>query len=201
MLDTFKDGFPMEPLYWFQVLEVCEMRDTTSIIGDCLAEVRRAFRNARTGGQPDSAAEEYDRLTHGMIERIANLSEDQRRVIIAKISRAESGFLLGIALSAAIWSVRENSHRGLRFGLLALIFEDLTEDYRETLMMLCLLDNSSRRLGVNLEEIYAPLQCYASEEVRELFKGYLTEGSRDISAMGYVEGVDKGGEFTYLRTF
>ena len=177
------------------------MSKSESIVGTCLKEVRKSHRKTRRSGIQSFRVREYDRITQEMLNQFMDLPEATRREISENLTREESGLLLGIAMGAAIWSIREEDPRRLKFGLIALILENCAEDYRETLMMLCLLDNSAKKLGIQIDDYYSQLRSYASANIRELFDSYLKMSPRDISAMGFVEAEDESGGFTYKRTW
>lgn len=167
----------------------------STIVRDCLREIeglRRQFR-----GQPDEIRPRYRRLTEGMLVEFIELTPEQRVSFWNSVAREESGLLLGVARSAATSSVTEESPDRLRWGLLGLLAENQRQDFRETLIELTLLDNSARRLGGQLEEVFESVKPYASDEMRQLVESYFKEGDRHLTAMGYIETTDETGRFTY----
>lgn len=170
-----------------------------SLVSDCLREIETVRQQFR--GQPNEIRPRYRQLTEEMLKELTVMSKEERESLFSAMSRDESGLLLGISRSAATASVAESDGDRLYWGLLTLVMENQKQDYRETLMELTLLDNSARKLGLQLEDVFEQLKEYASEATRELFETYFREGSRHISAMGYVEAVDKNGRFTYERTW
>lgn len=170
-----------------------------SLVSDCLRKIESVRQQFR--GQPKEIRPRYRQLTEEMLKAFTQMSTQEREGLSSAISRDESGLLLGISRSAATASVAENDADRLYWGLLALVMENQKQDYRETLMELTLLDNSARKLGLQLEEVFEQVKEYALEATSELFETYFREGSRHLSAMGYVESVDKNGRFTYERTW
>lgn len=163
-------------------------------IRECVAEIRK-LRNTNL----KEAATKGKLLVQEMLRRVCDLSEPERRDLVSSLARDETGLLFGIALGSAIDAVRQNQPAFLRDGLLALLIEDRREDYRQTVIHLCLLNHSANRIGVDLRCIYNQLRLWASREMASLVENWLREGSKDISMMGYSEGVAKDGTFTYLR--
>lgn len=172
---------------------------STSPLSNCLEAVENVSRTFR--GQPIEIKTRNWDIVNQMAQQILSLKEIERISLLKTISRDESGLLFGIARSAAEDSVIENNPSKLRLGLLALIFENLTEDYRESLMRLCLLDHSAKKLGILLEDLFDDVRASASEKVITLFDTYFREGERNIEAMGFVEDVDRNGDFTYTKTW
>lgn len=172
----------------------------TPLVLQCLTEVQRVFREAKKTGKREDARLRYRELTENMLLSVARMNDDERDRLMSGITREESGLLFGIAMSAAVWAVRESAPERLRFGVLALLVENKTEDFRETLMHLCLLNHSAEKLGVNLEPVYREVRPVASPETAELLDSYFREGERNISAMGYEEIMEKDG-FGYRRTW
>lgn len=167
-------------------------------ISACLADVKHALKRAKEHGAQSEGRAQYRALTERMLDEVSHMPPAERIRVIEQLTRDESGLLFGIATSAAIWSVRESMPERLRYGLLALLFENQREDFRETLMRLCLLQHSADKLGVDLQKLFLDVQEFASPEMRTLFESYFDEGERDISAMGYEE-FDDGEGFGYRR--
>jgi len=82
---------------------------------------------------------------------------------------------------------------------MALLVEDGRCDTRETLIELTLLDNSARKLGVELSDVYQTAVMFATEKMTSLMDLYFREGDRRLTAMGYVESTDKAGRFRYVQ--
>jgi hypothetical protein len=133
-----------------------------------------------------------------MLLNASSLDPKERIALMNQITRDESGLLFGIAMSAAIWSVRESAAGRLSFGLLALILENRREDWRETLMHLCVLNHSANKLGVDLSRTYLEVRKLATPETAALMDAYFQSGERDLAAMGYIEFEDGDG-FGYRR--
>ena len=170
-----------------------------TLVTDCLKkveEVRRQFR-----GQPDEIRPRYRQLTEAMLVQFTQLVPEERLAFWSSLSREDSGLLLGITRSAATSSVEEQSADRLRWGLLAILAENQRIDYRETLIELTLLDNSARKLQVALEDIFASLKTYGTDETQALIESYFAEGDRSLRAMGYIEAKDKAGRFTYEQAW
>ena len=170
-----------------------------TLVTECLKEVEKVRRLFR--GQADEIRPRYRQLTEAMLVRFTQLSPEDRLAFWNSLSREDSGLLLGIARSAATSSVEERNADRLRWGLLALLAENQRSGYRETLIELTLLDNSARKLRISLEDTFAPLKTYGTDETRALIESYFAEGDRRLAAMGYVEAKDKAGRFIYKQAW
>ncbi|MGA2497270.1 MAG: hypothetical protein ABSH20_05990 [Tepidisphaeraceae bacterium] len=137
-------------------------------------------------------------LGERMLDEAIALPESTRHALMHDLTPEDSTLLLGIASGKAVCAVREGTPDELRYGLIALILEDRRHDWRETLRLLCLLNHSAGKLGVNLEAIYQGLKPLASTETAHLISGYFEGGERDIRAMGYKEDTSPDG-FIYTR--
>ncbi len=138
-------------------------------------------------------------LGEQMLDEAIALPESTRNALMHGLTPEDSTLLLGMASGKAVCAVRDGAPEELRYGLIALVLEDRRQDWRETLRMLCLLNHSAGKLGVNLEAIYQSLKPLASTETARLMSGYFEGGERDIRAMGYKEDTSPDG-FIYTRT-
>ena len=172
---------------------------TTSPVSNCLDAVKNVHQTLKNN--PTEMEIQYWVLIDNMVSHVMHMEESERLSLIETISRDESGLLFGAARSGSVDAVLRSDPFKLQLGLLALIIENLNEDYRESLMELCLLDHSAHKLGVVLDDMFDDVRAYASEKVESLFDTYLREGERNIEAMGFVEDVDRHGDFTYTRTW
>lgn len=170
-----------------------------TVISDYLYKIRALAREAKKAGRSGGAGSLGYALTTEMLRAALALSREDRSLMMRGLTREESGYLLGIAFSSAVDAVRERKAELLNEGLTAVILEDRKEDWRETLMMLCLLHNSAKKLGTDLRDIYATVKHYATEEMVQLIESYLDDGEKHVESMGYVEEEGLDG-FTYRRT-
>lgn len=170
-----------------------------TFVAECLKEfyaIRKKFR-----GQPNEIRPRYWQLTESMMLRFKRLSVEERKGFFNTLTKDETILLFGIARGAATESVIEQNDKRLYWGLLALVMENQTRDYRESLIELTLLDHSAKKIGTQLEAVFEQVKGFASEKTIKLFETYFREGIRDASAMGYVESLDKDGEFTYKQSW
>jgi hypothetical protein len=170
------------------------------LILDCLSEIQRLAQDAKKRGDIRDIASRGYELSQNMLDQITSLNAIELVELVNNLSRVESGFLQGIARSMAIKSVREANSGDLRYGIIALVIEDRRDDWRETLVKLCLLNHSAEKLGANLESIYLSVRFLATPETALLIDSYFKSGERDIHAMGYREDTSSEG-FTYTRTW
>lgn len=120
----------------------------------------------------------------------------------ADLTRDHIDALRGYAERMASLAVRTNSPRLVGLGAQALGLIAELSDYREDLLVFCLLWNASERLGVDLASLASanlnPV-CSGGLSRLEAF-GHRSPKDRSLAAMGYVEGQDDGG-FRYVRTW
>lgn len=168
--------------------------DNINPLGKCLSEVRALSRGDKAEGERRGK-----QLSKQMLTEILALSEADRRALRSTLTRDEVGFLFGIAFSCAQDCVRGWSATDLTDGLLALIIEDKQEDFRRTLMHLCLLNHTAVKLGSDLQMVYEQLRVHAFPEMASFLDNWFHEGTKDIGMMGYAEGFSKDGRYTYTR--
>lgn len=170
-----------------------------SLITDYLRQIRSVQRTHRAAGDTAGAVAAYDQLIGEMLIKFGKATELEREGIRSAMTREGSGFLLGAAEGAATWAIRENDGSRIRIGLASLLIENLKEDYRETLIGLTLLHNTSRRLATDLKQCYADVRHLGTSEGIALFDSYFDAGGKTLDEMGYHETVNKDGDFCYSR--
>lgn len=126
-------------------------------------------------------------LCEQMLDTICAMSPSERDVLISSLTMDESSFLHSIALSMATSARRKRCASAVRFGLLAMLFENLRDDYRRTLAKLALLTRSAEESGIPIEGLFDEVREYGSPETVRLCDGYFKGGSRDIRAYGWTE--------------
>lgn len=167
-------------------------------LSKCLLDVECMIRKEKRSGTPDCIPEQYWEFVTRMFLDICAMTAEERERIMLGTSRAESGLLFGIAMGAAAWAVRERSPLKLRLGLLALILENGSEDYRESVRRLCVLNDSASRIGIDLQSLYFNVRQFSTEATSQVFDTYFQTGEKRIGAMGY-EAFQGPDGFDYKR--
>jgi len=167
---------------------------------DVLAnDIGLAQRAAKQAGSSLTVA--YKQTLEVFMERASLLPGDILCGIRGRITDPNSDLLLGASRGAAIWSVRDKDTTWFKLGLGALLLENGTRDYRESITDACLMMHSAQKLSTNLTSSF--------EQVRRLgdptttsFQGIeliVRTCQADLSEFGYVEAVDRTGAFTYQQ--
>jgi hypothetical protein len=115
----------------------------------------------------------------------------------------DDSFLLYVFIERmAIMAVRNKNEECIFLGILAIIVEGLTNDYRESLMLLSLLNHSSIKIMKNLEDIVSQLKLFMNQELNEFLNNFISRKPEDksIGVMGYEEMITDDG-FSYKRTW
>jgi hypothetical protein len=159
-----------------------------SLVSECLQEVLETYKLARANGDLRLGHQQYYILIKRMLDDIATREEHERVEIRQGLNDEEWGLVFGIASSMAELSVQDKDPQKLKYGILALLVEDMKEDYRESLIRLTLLNCSAEILGVDLREIFDQVKHIGTSRTRDLFEQYFAEGG-------------KTGDFTYKRAW
>lgn len=95
----------------------------------------------------------------------------------------------------SILAVRERNERWILEGLVAHAIEDFRYDYRENMRDICLLNNSTSKIGADPIKLFNKAAEYANLKVADLFREYARMPNKDkrIELMGYEEVVRKDG--------
>jgi hypothetical protein len=141
-------------------------------------------------------------------DRYATLIEALEEAIKNGVIRAinpspeQSNYLLNAARNMAVYAVRDGDASWIRHGLLALAAEGVRYDPRETLIDLCLLNNSADRIGADLSENQAEIERVACREFADLLATFIRRPNeqKSLKAFGYIEVVRAGG-FDYKRNW
>ena len=166
------------------------------IINQCLTDVR-AYMASHGGKRSTSVDQWVVARTRQMLMGVLEIDSDERRSVLSQSTGNELGYLQGIARSMAEVALDMKQAECLRLGLMALIAEDRCLDFRETLQMLSMLDNSSKILEVSLSDYYAELEPYSSSSFRDMITKYWEAGGSTIGQMGYRLTQNNSGQFRY----
>ncbi|MFZ5722214.1 MAG: hypothetical protein ACOY33_00990 [Pseudomonadota bacterium] len=122
---------------------------------------------------------------------------DKGKVSISQ-SRTADSVLEAFAERAASLAVRTKEDLWIRNGVAALCVTSAVSDRREAEIVLCLLHDAAKRLGLSPREIFS-VGIFLK---RDLIESFLSRDEEDksLSAMGYVAGADEDG-FRYVRSW
>ncbi|MGD9646685.1 MAG: hypothetical protein AB7U73_13310 [Pirellulales bacterium] len=158
-----------------------------NIVSKTWAELQQMWAETKRSGNKQEVARRYWQLTKKMLDDAVKLPESDRLALMSNIQHDECPYLIGIAREAAIAAIRDKAPQKLQIGLLALLIENCTDDYRVTLTRLCMLDHSARRIGVDLEDEFRDIRWFATPPTAELFDSYFRGGDRNLATFGYQE--------------
>ena len=139
-----------------------------------------------------------DELTR-IIKSFVDSPHATQDMIGARFRGEYSGMLQSFAERMSILGVRESSPERLFDGLVALVIEDFSADYRETMPIVSLLYNSALRIAADPQDLFEQAAAIASPESAQILREF-TQSPQSIEAMGYKEVTDDGG-FWYQRTW
>jgi len=116
---------------------------------------------------------------------LAKLDIGRRKQLLKRINNQH---WFDIALGAASDTVHEQDAKYLAYGLLALIFEGVETDMRETVSYLGLLHDAATRIGASFTQVFNRLQRYAAPSVARFIERWIKEGEKDIKMLGFRAG-------------
>lgn len=113
-------------------------------------------------------------------------------------SRAADSVLEAFAERAASLAVRTRQSEWIKNGVVALCATSTSSDRREAAIVLCLLHDAAKRLGLSPGGMFSEGLFLK----RDLIESFLRRDEKDqsITSMGYVTGADNDG-FRYVRTW
>lgn len=113
-------------------------------------------------------------------------------------SRAADSVLEAFAERAASLAVRTKDDIWMRSGVVALCATSTASDRREAEIVLCLLYDAAKRLGLSPKQVFSEGLFLK----RNLIESFLCrdENDKSLSSMGYVAGADSDG-FRYIRSW
>jgi hypothetical protein len=146
-----------------------------------------ALSNAQQFRQENLSAME------ALLDAYPTMPPESRQRVDSRVTPQTGWDLICRARSFAERAVREKSAAHLFRGITALVVEQLTEAPRDNLRALCLLHHSALKIGLDPNHLFRFAEKFAKPEVAAFLMGYLAEGEKDITAMGYVESSDADG--------
>lgn len=161
-------------------------------IAACIQAVKSAQRAAEESRRYEVY---YEHVSALMTDLMARSWVDLRE-LVARCDIATLNFVGQIALGAAIFAVRSGDSKWLVLGLQALYLEDQVNDAHTTITKFTLLQNSAAKLGFHMLSIAYRIE----KEPTDFIQSLLEAPPRTLRAIGYVEGKDPSGQFTYTLT-
>lgn len=163
--------------------------------------VRRKQAVAVKSGDSARATHVYFQEVSKLLDYLNCKTQSEAQQCVDGLNSSQRSFIRGISLGGAIWAVRESSREWIELGLRALPYEDLSNDYRDTIIKLVLLRHSAQKLGCDFQQLAKQVYSNWPWELPEWITGYVEDPVQELSSVGYVESTDEKGEFTYKRTW
>jgi hypothetical protein len=120
-----------------------------------------------------------------------------RRIVEATERASERGrrVLRAYAERMASLAVREVDPDLLVRALIALTIGGLAQNERESMMVMSLIENSAKRLELDLESLFEQVSSMVGHQGTAAFAIWLrrSQHDRSLSAMKFVESADEGG--------
>jgi hypothetical protein len=131
----------------------------------------------------------------GLNELLQSSDSDYNHMIdeIAEIERARLIRAAGILSEIA---VRKNDPHLIVLGLLGVGIEEQVDDYRHSLVTLCMLHHSAVKLGVDAIELFNWACSRCSDKSKAFILGYISHDDKRLSAF-MLEEWDDAGVFRY----
>lgn len=136
-----------------------------------------------------------DERVRALIDLFMSASMKQRQMMFPLVTRRISGVLLAFAERMAAAGVRENSRQHLLRGLIALIIENYSIDWRDVITCMAPLYHASGRIGVDPQELFDDAASYADNEVAGNLAAFPRRRPEDrsLQAFGYKEVLEPDG--------
>ena len=174
--------------------------DNQNPIAACYTSVRKAQSDARRSGVAERSTQIYFDLVSEAVGKLIQRPNDEVVSIVTSLNSSQRAFLRGISTSGAIWSVRDKSREWLILGLKGLYLEDQTNDPRETITKLAILNHSAKKIGIDLTSIENA--AFGTRiDLPQTIVDYLANPVQDIASVGYAESTDANGGFNYTRVY
>jgi len=138
---------------------------------------------------------ELDYVIGDLVNLYKGFSPTERKAAYSLIEERNSYVLLAFAERMAALGVREKSRERLLDGLLSLIIENYSADWRDNLTKLAPLYHSAVKIGVDPQSLFTEAATYGNNEVAEIIRDFpqREQESRSIEAFGYKEDYEPDG--------
>lgn len=127
------------------------------------------------------------------IDQYRQLGQTERVAIRDQFGPEHGAKMLRCAQELAVRAVRNNSADDVALGLLAVVLEGVQSDFRNTVVALCLLHHSAKKLGVNPVPLFHQTAACGTDKARDFMLQYLHKGDKDIRAMAMEESYGPNG--------
>jgi hypothetical protein len=136
-----------------------------------------------------------DERVRALVELFVSASTQERKMMLSMDTRRISGALLGFAERMAAAGVREISPARLLDGLVALIIENYSTDWRDVIIRMAPLYHAAVRIGVDAEELFDEAASYSENEVAGNLSAFPRRSpeNRSLQAFGYKAVVEPDG--------
>jgi len=153
------------------------------------------------GYGPSLLPGKIDEEVESLVDAIAADGGEQSAIVL-KMSETHGLVLLAYAERMASLAVRRGENAMLEKSMAALRIASALTYVKEALPVLCLLSNSAKKLGVDVNKFFALTTINLKGELKPYIEAFSNRSDEDrsIEAMGYIEGEDEQG-FRYLRTW
>jgi hypothetical protein len=165
-----------------------------SILDDCIRETIQQIEDEEIKDYLNKPIPcEVDERVRALVELFISASMEERKLMFSLITRRISGVLLAERMAAA--GVRENSRRHLLQGLIALLIENYTIDWRDTVTCMAPLYHASGRIGGDVQELFDEAASYADNEVAGNLAAFPRRKAEDrsLETFGYKEVLEPDG--------
>lgn len=161
-----------------------------------ISECFRAVRQPLAGGESERYARYYKHVGE-LLDKLLEKPWLEIKQALVLCDEDTRKFLRGIALGCAIYAVRSGDTKWLVLGLKGLYIEDQINEGDETTVKLTLLANSCAKFNLHLAEISWRIE----KEVPDFIDAVLQVPPKTLKEVGYVEGKDPSGQFTYTQMY
>jgi hypothetical protein len=137
----------------------------------------------------------------GLCDLFSSADSAERAEIISHIQHDFSNVFFWFARAMAEKAIQQSMPEAIWDGLMALVLENFTFDYRESLTRLVLLHHSTTKLGLDVESLYARAATLSvNPMVAKLVRGFPLRppGGRTLGSFLFEES-GAGDSFSYRK--
>jgi hypothetical protein len=130
------------------------------------------------------------------LNELLQANESDYSHMISGLTEIERAHLIRVAGILSEIAVRKNDPHLIVLGLLGVGIEEQVDDYRHSLVTLCMLHHSAVKLGVDATELFNRACSRCSDKSKAFILGYLSRGDKRLSSF-MLEEWDDAGVFRY----
>jgi len=142
--------------------------------------------------------EDNEYKVSSFIDYFLNGNELEQELIRERVAHGDYRRLTGYSWRMANQAIRRWDVGDIRRGVAAIVLEGGRQNYRDSIVSLCLLYHSALKLSIDPYHIFSNLARLGTGKAESLVAGYLASGEKSIEAMSFKEGVDENGAFKYV---